>query len=68
MNDENQENEALKRPTILTAPACFTIPGFGFLVALNPDWCFKGINYGDDSLRMRRRQVGRSFSKVSIAW
>jgi Uma2 family endonuclease len=40
MNDEDQENETLKRPTILGAPACFTVPGFGFLVALNPDWCF----------------------------
>ena len=35
MNDENQENE---RPMILTAPTCLTVPGFGCLVALNPDW------------------------------
>ena len=40
MNDENQENEALKGPVILTIPASLTVPGFGFLVALNPDWCF----------------------------
>jgi hypothetical protein len=37
MNDENQENEALKSPVILTLPASLTVPGFGFLVALNPD-------------------------------
>jgi hypothetical protein len=40
MNDENQENETLKGPVILTIPASLTVPGFGFLVALNPDWCF----------------------------
>ena len=40
MKDENQENEALKDPMILTIPASVTVPGFGFLVALNPDWCF----------------------------
>jgi hypothetical protein len=40
MNDENQENEALKDPVILTIPASITVPGFAFLVALNPDWCF----------------------------
>jgi hypothetical protein len=40
MNDENQENEALEGPVILTIPASLTVPGFGFLVALNPDWCF----------------------------
>ena len=40
MNDENQENEALKGPVILTVPACVTAPGYGFLIALNPDWCF----------------------------
>jgi hypothetical protein len=33
MNDENQEND---RPVILTIPASLTVPGFGFLVALNP--------------------------------
>ena len=37
MNDENQEND---RPVILTIPASLTVPGFGFLVALNPNWCF----------------------------
>jgi hypothetical protein len=37
MNDENQENE---RPMILTAPACVAVPGYGFHIALNPDWCF----------------------------
>jgi hypothetical protein len=37
MNDENQENG---RPVILTIPASLTVPGFGFLVALNPDWRF----------------------------
>jgi hypothetical protein len=37
MNDENQEND---RPVILTIPASLTVPGFGFLIALNPDWCF----------------------------
>jgi len=40
MNDENQENEAAKGPVIVTIPASLTVPGFGFLVALNPDWCF----------------------------
>jgi hypothetical protein len=40
MNDENQENEALKDPAILTIPASITVPGFGFLVALNPDLRF----------------------------
>ena len=40
MNDENQENEALKGSVIFTIPASLTVPGFGFLVALNPDWCF----------------------------
>jgi hypothetical protein len=61
MNDENHENE---RPIILTAPACLIVPGFGFLIALNRDWCFEGINNGDDSSRTRRRQVGRSVLKV----
>jgi hypothetical protein len=57
MNDENQANE---RPIILTAPASVAVPGFGFLVALNPDWCF-----GEhDSSRTRHRQVCRSVSKV----
>jgi hypothetical protein len=37
MNDKNQEND---RPVILTIPTSLTVPGFGFLVALNPDWCF----------------------------
>ena len=37
MNDENQEND---RPVILTIPASLTVPGFGFIIALNPDWCF----------------------------
>ena len=40
MNDENQKNEALQGPVILTMPASLTVPGFGFLVALNPNWCF----------------------------
>jgi hypothetical protein len=40
MNDENQENEAQKGPVILTLPASLTVPGFGFLIALNPDWRF----------------------------
>jgi hypothetical protein len=38
MNDENQENEAPKGPVMLTIPASLTVPGFGFLVALNLDW------------------------------
>jgi hypothetical protein len=62
MNDENQENE---RPVILTAPDSITVPGFGFLIALNPHWCVEGINNGDDSLQTRRRQVCQSVSKVS---
>ena len=37
MNDENREND---RPVILTIPASLTVPDLGFLVALNPDWCF----------------------------
>ena len=57
MNDENQDNEALKRPTILTAPACFTVPGFGFLVALNPDWCFT-----PQERRQAHRRVSRKNS------
>ena len=40
MNDVNQENEELRGPVIFTIPASLTVPGFGFLVALNPDWCF----------------------------
>jgi hypothetical protein len=40
MNDENQENETQPGPVILTLPASLTVPGFGFLVALNPDWRF----------------------------
>ena len=51
MNDENQENEALKGTVILTIPASVAVPGFGFLVALNRDWCFEG----HDSSRTRRR-------------
>jgi hypothetical protein len=38
MNDENQENEGPKGPVILTMPASLAVPGFGFLVVLNPDW------------------------------
>ena len=38
MNDENQENEGPKSPVILTMPASLAVPGFGFLVVLNPDW------------------------------
>ena len=64
MNDENQENEGPKGPVILTIPASLTVPGFGFLVALNPDWSFERINNGNDSSRTRRRQVWRSVSKV----
>lgn len=64
MDDENQENEALKRPMFLTAPSCAALPGFGFLATLNTDWCFEGINSGDDSLQTRRSQVCRSVSKV----
>lgn len=60
MNDENQENEALTGPVILTIPASVAGPGFGFLVALNRDWSFEG-HY---SSRTRRRQVCRSVSKV----
>jgi hypothetical protein len=64
MNDESQENEGLKSPVIFTIPACVTAPGYGFLIALNRDWCFEGINDGDDSSRTPRRQVCRSVSKV----
>jgi hypothetical protein len=64
MNEDNQENEVLKGPVILTVPAFVTVPGYGFIVALNPDWCFEEINNGDDSSRTRRRQVCRSFSRV----
>jgi hypothetical protein len=67
MNDENQENEALKGPVILTVPASITVPGFGFLIALNPHWCFEGIKSGDDSLLTRPRQACQSVSKVSNA-
>ena len=64
MNDENQENEAIQGPVILTIPASLTVPGFGFLVALNTDWRFEGINSDDESSRRRRRQEYRSVSKV----
>ena len=64
MNEENQENEELSSPVIFTIPASLTVPGFGFLVALNPDWCFEEINRGSDSSRMRRRPVRRPFSRV----
>jgi hypothetical protein len=64
MNDENQENEAPKGPVILTIPASLTVPGFGFLVALDPHWRFEGINSDDEPSRTRRRQEGRSFSRV----
>ena len=40
MNDINQENEKLRGPVIFTIPASLTAPGFGFLIALNTDWCF----------------------------
>ena len=40
MNDENQENEALKGPVIFTIPDSLTVPGFGLLIALNPDWLY----------------------------
>jgi hypothetical protein len=63
MNGENQKNEALKGPVILTIPASLTVPGFGFLVALNPDWRFEAINSDEESSRTRRRQEGRSFSR-----
>jgi hypothetical protein len=39
MNDVNQENEELRGPVIFTIPASLTAPGFGFLIALNTDWC-----------------------------
>ena len=39
MNDTNHENQAQERRIINTAPACFMLPGYGFLVALNPDCC-----------------------------
>jgi hypothetical protein len=38
MNDPNQENQARERGIINTAPACVTLPGYGFLLALNLDW------------------------------
>ena len=38
MNDTNQEKQALERRIINTASACVTIPGYGVLLALNPDW------------------------------
>jgi hypothetical protein len=63
MNDENQGNKVLKGPVIFTIPASLTVPGFGFLIALNPDWGFEGINKGDDSSRAPCRQAGRSFQE-----
>ena len=39
MNDEKQENEALKGPVIFTTPCFPNRTWLGFLVALNPDWC-----------------------------
>ena len=64
MNEATKENEAPKGPVILTIPASLSLPGFGFLVALNTDWRFEGINSDDESSRTRRRQEGRSFSRV----
>jgi hypothetical protein len=58
MNDENQENETPRGAVILTIPASLTVPGFGFLVALNPDWSFEGVNSDDESSRTRHRQEG----------
>jgi hypothetical protein len=40
MNDANRENEALKGRVISTITASLTAPGFGSLIALDPDWCF----------------------------
>jgi hypothetical protein len=55
MNDENQENG---RPMILTVPAYVTVPGFGFLVALNPILpCKRGR-------QARHRASRRGFSVV----
>src|SRR5215469_10144793 len=75
MNDENQENEALKDPVILTLPASLTVPGFGFLVALNPDWRFtwqerkasSALSLGRDSSVVRGEQppLIKSFSNSS---
>ena len=39
MNDTNHENQALERRIINTARACVMLPGYGFLVVLNPDCC-----------------------------
>jgi hypothetical protein len=52
MNDENQEND---RPVILTIPASLTLPGFGFLVALNRDWCFSSQERNANRHRASRR-------------
>jgi hypothetical protein len=60
MNHENQENEAPEGPVILTIPDSIAVPGFGFLIALNRDWCFER----DDSSRTQRRQVCGSVSTV----
>jgi hypothetical protein len=50
MNDENQENEELKGPVIFTIPDSLTVPGFGFLIALNPDW--RSISYEKKANRL----------------
>jgi hypothetical protein len=50
MNAENQENEALKGPVIFTIPDSLTVPGFGFLIALNPDW--RSISYEKKANRL----------------
>ena len=55
MNDEDQENEAQKPFMILTAPTRLTVPGFGFLVALNLDWCFTSPERNASRYRVRRK-------------
>ena len=58
MNNENQENE---RPMILTAPACLTVPGFGFLIALNPNWsCTSQERNANRSSSVSSRFFGRA--------
>jgi hypothetical protein len=49
MNEENQEDGALRGPQIFTVPAC------GFIVALNLDW--GGGQCGDLSVKASSQEV-----------
>jgi hypothetical protein len=70
MNDKDQENG---QPVILTVPTSLTVPGFGFLVALNPDWCFtwqerkasSALSVSSRLFNCTRRALTKAFPKSS---